>query len=136
MELENVREALQECDLFEDFDESQCAVLAESAQLTSYPEGRAIYAKGGEADRTFGLIVSGQAEALSESGIALRTLGPGQIIGEIGAMSPQQKRTITLRAGKHTEVLEWRIDNITGQIPELIERLKDLAWRRVSDWFE
>ena len=58
------------------------------------------------------------------------------IIGEIGATSPQQKRTITLKAGKHTEVLEWRIDEIAEQLPELSERLKDLAWRRVSDWFE
>jgi CRP-like cAMP-binding protein len=134
--LEKVREAVGRCELFEDLDETQHAVLAERAELASYPEGKAIYAKGREADHTFGLIVSGEAEALSEGGIALRTLGPGQIIGEIGALSPQQKRTITLRAGKPTQVLEWRVDDVSGDVPELIKRLKDLAWRRVSDWFE
>ena len=136
MELGNVRQALERCDLFKNFDESRFEALAENAALTSYSSGQVIYAKGGEADHVFGLIVSGEAQALSEAGVALRTLGPGQIIGEIGAMSPQQKRTITLRAGQYTEVLEWHISDVSGKIPELAGLLKELAWRRVTDWFE
>ena len=88
MESNEVREALGQCDLFKDFDESRYTLLTESAELTSYPQGKAIYAKGGEADRTFGLIVSGEAEALSEGGMTLRKLGPGQIIGEIRRHEP------------------------------------------------
>jgi CRP-like cAMP-binding protein len=136
MELKQIREALQRCRLFEDLNEGQYHTLAGDARQATYAEGKAIYAKGSDSDRTFGLITSGEAEALSEAGMCLRTLGPGEIIGEIGALSPQQKRTITLRAGKPMAILEWNIDDIAEKMPELIKKLKDLAWRRVSDWYE
>jgi len=136
MELEEMRGALEQCKLFEGFDESQYMILAEGGRQETYAEGDTIYAKGSDSNRTFGLIISGEAEVLSERGMCLGTLGPGQIIGEIGAMSPQQKRTITLRAGKPMAILEWDVGDITERLPELIKRLKDLAWKRISDWYE
>jgi len=136
MEQRKVREALLRCDLFKGLDEIRLKALSEAATPATYERGATIYEKGSPSGKTFSLILSGEVEALSEQGMSLRKLGQGQVIGEIGATSPQQKRTVTLRAVGRVDLLEWKTDELADQMPELIRRLKDLAWKRVSDWYE
>jgi CRP-like cAMP-binding protein len=136
MEERATREALLRCGLFKGLEEDRLKALSEAATHVIYEPGALIYEKGSPSGGTFCLILSGEAEALSEQGVALRKLGQGQVIGEIGATSPQQKRTVTLRAIQRVELLEWKAGELVDQIPELIKRLKDLAWKRVSDWYE
>jgi len=66
----------------------------------------------------------------------VRELGPGEMIGEVGTVSPQGKRTVTLTVVEPTEVMEWRIADVEETLPELLNRLKDLAWKRLKYYSE
>lgn len=44
--------------------------------------------------------------------------------------------TVSVRTAEATAVLEWQIRDIEDKLPELLERLKELAWKRVSNWLE
>ena len=70
----------------------------------------------------------------SDSGQILQTFGPNEIIGEIGTISPQHRRTITLSAATAVDLFEWDFKAIEKELPELFPRLRDLAKKRALRW--
>ena len=74
------------------------ALLAMNAQAKDYSPEEYVYRQGDDADGSFALIVSGKLEASTQQGYVLKTLCAGEIIGEVGTISQQQKRTVTLKA--------------------------------------
>ncbi|MBE7559274.1 cyclic nucleotide-binding domain-containing protein [bacterium] len=134
MDLELAKAAIKKCDIFRDVDEDALGVLLVEARERTFHKGEIVYRRGEMASDSFYLIVSGEMHVLHESGELIKALGPTEIIGEIGVISPKRLRTRDVIAGTATEVLEWDVHTIQARSPELLERLKDLAWQRISDW--
>ena len=130
-----VRDAVNDCDVFKDFDDAHVDFLVKNGQIKRFTEGQIIYKKGETAYGTFRLIVSGNVNVISEEGEFLYAIGPGNVIGEIGTVSPQSKRTITVRAAGKVNTLEWKLDEITKEMPGLFEKLRDLARKRTLNWY-
>ncbi len=135
MDFAVIRDAVRECETFNGFDDTRLGFLLVTCQTRAFREGEVIYAKGKEAARkTFCLIVSGTVSIVSEAGQVLESIGPGDIIGEIGTISPQSRRTITVQTGGPVEALEWDYQTVEQGLPDLLPKLKDLAWKRATNW--
>ena len=127
---------INSCELFKDLDQRHLDLLIVKASFREFSSGDAVYQKGEQAGGTFALIGSGRINVIAENGFILKELGAGEIIGEVGTVSQHGQRTVTLAAIEPTEILEWHIQYIEESSPELIKKLKDLAWKRIKDWYE
>ena len=134
METDQIRKALNKNSLFDGFDEAQLGILIENARVRHFAEDTTIYKKGEEASGTFCLMVTGKANIISDSGQVLQTFGPNEIIGEIGTISPQHRRTMTITAKTSVDLVEWDLKAIENELPELFPRLRDLARKRAMKW--
>ena len=131
-----MQKALKDCSLFRDLDQGQLGLLAMNAEAKEFAIDDIVYRQGDDAEGSFALIVSGKLEASTQQGYVLKTLGSGEIIGEVGTISQQGKRTVTLRAVEPVTLLQWKIEDIGDTSPSLLKKLKDLAWRRIKDFNE
>ena len=132
MDINEVRDVFGKCAVFEGLDDSLLGLLLLTAKPVSFAEGETIYEKGEDSGGTFALIASGKANAISQSGVVVNELCTGEIIGEVGTISQQGQRTITIKALTPTRILEWDIEEVREKSPELITKLKDLAWKRIK----
>jgi CRP-like cAMP-binding protein len=123
---------LRKCVLFNDLDEAQLDILIKSGQTKQFSPGEEIYTKGEPSKGTFCLIVFGRVGVIVESGQIIRGMGSSEVIGEVGTISPQSKRTVTVRTVEPTEIIEWDVNTIKTKLPDLMKKLKDLAWKHVS----
>lgn len=136
MDRETIQQAARQSGLFEDLPPRCMETLSSRAKPSEFSPGAAIYRKGEASPGTIGLIVSGRVHVVAENGYVVRELGPGEVIGEVGTISPQGKRSVTLAVVEPTEIIEWHIGDMEDASPELINRLKDLAWKRVKYYSE
>jgi CRP-like cAMP-binding protein len=136
MDLDAIRTVVKGNALFENLDQTDLEVLIGKGGARMFSPGDAIYRKGEVSSGTMALIASGKVQVVAENGYVVRELGPGEIVGEVGTVSPQGKRTVTLTAIEPTEILEWHIKDIEGTSPEFIKWLKDLAWKRLKYYSE
>ena len=136
MDLDIVKNTLKECELFEGLDMSQMGLLVISANSREFSAGETIYERGDDSGGTFALIVSGKISVIAQNGLVLKELGVGEIIGEVGVITQQDKRTVTVKTIEPTEILEWYVKDIEEGSQELLKRLKDLAWKRMKYWNE
>ncbi len=134
MDFNIMQKTLKDCSLFRGLDQSQLGLLAMSAEAKEFATEDIVYRQGDAADGFFALIVSGKLEASTQQGYVLKTLGSGEIIGEVGTISQQGKRTVTLKAVEPATLLQWNIQDIGDTSPFLLKKLKDLAWRRIKDF--
>jgi len=135
MDLTHLQKAVRDCASFNGFNDDHLDFLVMNGQTKDFPEGSTIYQKGESSHGTFCLIVSGSVNIISEDGETLYDIGPGNIIGEIGTISPQNKRTITVRALEPVETVEWNLGTIEKEIPPLFEKLWQLARERTLNWY-
>jgi CRP-like cAMP-binding protein len=136
MDFSTMQKALNDCSLFRGMDQGQLGLLAMSAEAKEFVADDIVYRQGDDADGSFALIVSGKLEASTQQGFVLKTLNAGEIIGEVGTISQQGKRTVTLKAVEPSSLLQWHIQEIGNTSPALLKKLKDLAWRRIKDFNE
>ena len=136
MDFSIMQKALKDCSLFRELDQGQLGLLAMSAEAKGFAADDIIYRQGDDADGSFALIVSGKLEASTQQGYVLKTLSSGEIIGEVGTISQQGRRTVTLKAIEPATLLQWNIQDISETSPSLLKKLKDLAWRRIKDFNE
>ena len=134
MDLKVMDDALQRCELFKGLGQKQVDFLRDNSNLRSFSADEIVYERGQESGGTFALIGSGRISVVAENGFVLKELGPGEIIGEVGVTTPQERRTVTITAVEPTEILEWRIDDVREEVPQLVQGLKDLAWKRMKYW--
>jgi CRP-like cAMP-binding protein len=134
MDFSIMQKALNDCSLFQGMDQGQLGLLAMNAQAKEFVTEEFVYRQGDDADGSFALIVSGKLEASTPQGYVLKTLSAGEIIGEVGTISQQRKRTVTLKAVEPSTLLQWNIEDIGNTSPSLLKKLKDLAWRRIKDF--
>ena len=136
MDSDGMRTALKGCELFKGLDEGQTDLLIMSANSREFSAGKTVYEKGEESGGTFALIGSGRINVVAKNGFVLNELEAGEIIGEVGVTSQHDKRTVTIRTIEPTGILEWHIKDIEEMSSELLQRLKDLAWKRIKYWNE
>ncbi len=136
MDFSTMQEALKGCFLFRGMDQGQLGLLAMNAEAKEFSADDIVYRQGDDADGSFALIVSGKLEASTQQGFVLKTLNAGEIIGEVGTISQQGRRTVTLKAIEPSSLLQWNIQEIGNTSPVLLKKLKDLAWRRIKDFNE
>lgn len=136
MDFSIMQKALKDCSLFRGLDQDQLGLLAMSAEAKEFAAEDIVYRQGDDAGGFFSLIVSGKLEVSTQQGYVLKTLGGGEIIGEVGTVSQQGKRTVTLKAVEPATLLQWNIQDIGDTSPFLLKKLKDLAWWRIKDFNE
>ena len=136
MDFSIMQKALKDCNMFQGLDEGQLGLLAMNAEEREFGVEETVYRQGDDADGSFALIVSGKLEATTQQGYVLKTLSAGEIIGEVGTISQQGKRTVTLKAVEPATLLQWKLQDIGNTSPSLMKKLKDLAWRRIKDFNE
>jgi len=135
MEINAVKNVLRTCELFNALDDAQLDLLIKVGQTKQFAPSAEIYTKGELSKGTFCLIVSGRVGVITESGQIISGMGSGEIIGDVGATSPQSKRTVTVRTIEATEILEWNVTTIKNKLPDLMKKLKNLAWKHVSNYY-
>ena len=136
MDLDIVKTALKRCELFEGLDEGQMGVLVMRASSREFSAGETVYERGDDSGGTFALIGSGKISVVAQYGFVLNDLGVGEIIGEVGVITQQDKRTVTIKTIEPTEILEWHVKDVEEGSPEFLKRLKELAWKRMKYWNE
>ncbi|MBW2610601.1 MAG: cyclic nucleotide-binding domain-containing protein [Deltaproteobacteria bacterium] len=136
MDSDVMRTALKGCELFKGLDQDQMDLLMMSANSREFSAGETVYERGEESGGTFALIGSGRINVVAKDGFVLNELGAGEIIGEVGVISQHDKRTVTITTIEPTEILEWHIQDIEEKFPEVLQRLKDLGWKRIKYWNE
>ena len=134
MDLEIAKATIRKCDLFTGMDDDTVGIVLAHAAERQFETDEVVFRLGELAGDSFFLIVSGHMNVLHDDGSLIRTLGNGEVIGEIGAISPKRTRTRDVVAADRTEVLEWNLAEIEEKVPDLLARLKELAWQRISDW--
>ena len=136
MDSDTMRSALKGCELFEGLDEGQMELLIMRANTRGFSAGETVYERGDDSDGTFALIGSGKISVVAQNGFVLNELGVGEIIGEVGVITQQDKRTVTIKTIEPTEILEWHVKDVEEGSPEFLKRLKELAWKRMKYWNE
>jgi len=128
--------AMMACDLFNDLSECEMGGLLMRATTRRCEAGQAVYEKHQKSGSSFALIADGCVNIMGDDGAVLETVGPNNIIGEIGPISPQKKRTFRVEACGDVELLEWYLSDIEQNYPEVLKKLRDLAWDRITQWRE
>lgn len=136
MNIDTIRTVVKGSGLFQDLDATALELLIVKAVARQFSPGDAIYHKGEASGGTVALIVSGKVHVVAENGYVVSELGAGEMIGEVGTISRQGKRTVTLTAVEPAEIIEWHIEDVEEASPELMKRLKDLAWKRLKYYSE
>ena len=99
--------ALAECELFQDLPEEEIATLARLCQIQAFSKHSIVIGSGDTTDSIY-LVKTGRVRAFrdSEEGrqITLNTIGPGQIFGELAAIS-NSPRIATIETLEATETL-------------------------------
>jgi len=136
MEASEIKDIAKKCVIFETLDDEGFDLFLFYGEQRDFPSGATIYRTGEGADGTFCLILSGAVEIVTQTGRWIRKMGPSEIIGEIGATGPQNKRTVTVRAIEPTRLLEWDIKYIHTRWPPLLKKLKERAWKHLAQYYE
>jgi len=136
MEASEIKDIAKKCEIFKTLDEEEFDLLLFYGELKDFASGATVYKTGETAEGTFCLIISGAVEIVTQTGRWIRKMGPSEIIGEIGATGPQNKRTVTVRAIEPTRLLEWDIKYIHTRWPPLLKKLKERAWKHLAQYYE
>lgn len=136
MEATEIKGVAGKCELFKPLDDEELDLLLFYGEQKEFASGATVYKTGEAAEGTFCLILSGEIEIITESSRVIRKMGNGEVIGEIGATSPQNKRTVTARALEPSSLLEWDIKYISYPWPSLLKKLKEQAWKHLAQYYE
>ena len=121
------KKVLRENDLFRELDDPLLETLIMHADAKLLAEGEMLYKRGEAANDTFCIIIFGSVKIVGESGQVFAVMKRGKVMGEIGIMGMQHKRSADVVALEPTSILEWRFGDIKDKAPELIKKLQKLA---------
>ena len=136
MEASEIKDIAKTCEIFKTLDDEELDLLLFYGESKDFASGATIYNTGEMAERTFCMILSGSVEIVDQSGRVIRRMSTSEVIGEIGATNPQNKRTVTARAVGQTLLIEWDIKYIQKRWPALLKKLKDQAWKHLARYYE
>jgi CRP-like cAMP-binding protein len=127
------KKVLRENELFQDFDDRTLETLIAQANVKLLSGGDVLYRKGEAANDTFCIIIFGSVKIVGENGQVLAILKRSQVMGEIGVMGMQHKRSADVITLEPTSILEWRFGDVKDKAPELIKRLQTLAFMHLRN---
>ena len=126
---------IEQCELFQDLERDDLQLLLHYGRLRMFKRDEMMYKKDEHAEGTFCLVLSGKVGILAANEQLIKEIEKGEILGEIGVVSPLKRRTATVKTLQPTETFEWNVELIGAQVPDLVERLKALAWKNVSSYY-
>jgi len=132
MDMNAVRTVMKGNALFQDLDSKDLEILMTRAAERHFSPGDVIYRKGELSEGEMALIVSGRVQVVAENGYVVREMGAGELIGEVGTICREGKRTVTLGVVEPTRIIAWHINGLEGISSDFLKRLKDLAWKRLK----
>lgn len=97
--------------------------------LEEYEPGELIFGQGDVADRLY-ILQKGEVEVLrttDDKPVLLARLGPGDYFGEIALLTPEGRRTASVRASTRVEVLTLGIENFDRLIAAVPSTQKEFA---------
>ena len=136
MERSEIKEIVRKSEIFSTMDDDELDLLLYYSDEKRFPTGETIYRTGEAAEGKFCLILRGTIEIVTGTDEVIRKMGVGEVIGEIGATSPQSKRTVTARTAEPTWLLEWHVGYIKDHWPAIMKKLKEQAWKRLANYYE
>ena len=134
MDVDSIRQFLQEHDLFKSLDEVHLDTLLSEFYLIELKPDEVLFEHGDEADSLF-IVASGTLKVLipTETGetVTVNHLHPGDVIGEIAFLTGQ-KRSATIAADTDSEILgftrrgfNFLMDNEPAVIEALSQKLRE-----------
>jgi CRP/FNR family cyclic AMP-dependent transcriptional regulator len=121
---------LAELPLFQGLDDEALRTVSKVAQEVSVSEGAELVREG---DYSYELTIIDEGKASVEhEGEKVAELGPGDVFGEAGVLS-KGVRNATVRATTNMRLVTltgWDLRRLRGRIPELEERISQLAAER------
>jgi CRP-like cAMP-binding protein len=136
MNKDTARSLLEESQVFKGLGSDFYNALMEYAEQRNFEQGEFIFKGGEPRTTTFYLIVEGTADVEEPSGQVQNKCEPGEILGEIGQLDPVGKRTRTVKAASHMELLMWDFDDVLQMAgshkEELLKRCEELAFNRLA----
>ena len=123
---------LADLPLFEGLDDEALRTVAKVAQEVSVSEGAELVREG-DYSYELSIIDEGQAEVVHD-GQVVATLGPGDVFGESGVLS-KSMRNADVRATTPMRLITltgWDLRRLRGRIPELEERISQVASQRAQ----
>lgn len=136
MNTEFVKKLLKKAPCFKELSEKDVLTLADNGALKRLNAGTFIYRKGEPSEGRFCMMITGQAGIVTEDNQIVKTIGPGEVLGEIAITSPQNVRTATVKALEPVNLLEWDVNALKTNMPAVMRKLKEQAWKRLSDFYE
>ncbi len=136
MELEAIKTNLGHSELFSGLEDNELDTLLQNAQMKQFPPGKILYMKGEKSNDTFCMILFGSVDIVASGGHILKTMGPGEVLGEIALSDPNQIRTVNVITKEPSEVLEWNVKHIKDKIPVIWKKLLKIAWKNISNYYE
>lgn len=127
------KKVLRENELFEDLDDPLLGTLITYANAKLLSKDEILYKKGEEANDTFCIIIFGSVKIVGNVGQELAVLKRGKVMGEIGVMGMQHKRSADVIALEPTSILEWRFSDVKDRAPSLMRKLQKLALAHLRD---
>ena len=121
------KKVLRENELFRELEETVLDTLIAHADAKLLAEGEFLYKRGEAANDTFCIIIFGSVKIVGETGQVFAVNKRGKVMGEIGIMGMQHKRSADVIALEPTTILEWRFADIKNKTPTLLKKLQALA---------
>lgn len=125
--------SLKDVPLFASLSRRVRKIVAQHADEVTVAVGTEIVSEGALAHELF-VIVEGTAE-VSEGGITIRQLGPGDVVGEIGVLKTH-RRTATVTATTPVKAIVVYGPELTAldeTMPEVFAELETLIEERLSE---
>jgi serine phosphatase RsbU (regulator of sigma subunit) len=117
---------IQNLPLFASLPQAEIQRLAEVMQPSEFPAGAILFHEGDVGSR-FSIILSGEIEIIKALGspeqFILAVMLPGEYLGEMSLLDPNQQRAASARARTHVQLLEMTQDSFN----ELIHHYPDLG---------
>lgn len=121
------KRVLKENELFQDLSEAVLDSLISHADAKLLAKDEVLYRRGEASNDTFCIVIFGSVKIVGEQGQVLAVMQRGKVMGEIGIMGLQHKRSADVIALEPTSILEWRFGDIKDLSPNLIKNLQKLA---------
>jgi CRP-like cAMP-binding protein len=133
MELAQARDALRKSPSFAELDSSVVGALLLYAEEVELTAGKVLFEQGVDSGDRFCLLVEGELSVGGAGGLEIARLSPGALVGEIGIVSPQKKRTAGVRAATACAVLQWHFGALSEAVRQTLRpHLEKVAFERLA----
>ena len=121
------KKVLKENELFQNLDETVLDSLIAHAEAKLLAKDEVLYRRGEASNDTFCILIFGSVKIVGDSGQVLAVLERGKVMGEIGIMGLQKRRSADVVALEPTSILEWTFTDVKELSPNLEKNLQKLA---------